>query len=126
MADIYKFVKKSNNSRPLYTSYELSKNVKDKRIGEGISEAEFASKCGITMELLQRIEEGNSSFSPKLYRVCGKILGLSTEELLSEINDDMAAANFRSDANDSNVQGTFDLANMLFNEIIMQKKIGIN
>jgi transcriptional regulator with XRE-family HTH domain len=120
MADIYKFVKKSNNSRPLYTSYELSKNVKDKRIGEGISEAEFASKYGITMELLQRIEEGNSSFSPKLYRVCGKILGLSTEELLSEINDDMAAAN------DSNVQGTFDLANMLFNEIIMQKKIGIN
>ena len=111
MADIYKFVKKSNNSRPLYTSYELSKNVKDKRIGEGISEAEFASKYGITMELLQRIEEGNSSFSPKLYRVCGKILGLS---------------NFRSDANDSNVQGTFDLANMLFNEIIMQKKIGIN
>ena len=89
MADIYKFVKKSNNSRPLYTSYELSKNVKDKRIGEGISEAEFASKYGITMELLQRIEEGNSSFSPKLYRVCGKILGLSTEELLSEINDDM-------------------------------------
>ena len=64
MADIYKFVKKSNNSRPLYTSYELSKNVKDKRIGEGISEAEFASKYGITMELLQRIEEGNSSFSP--------------------------------------------------------------
>ena len=60
MADIYKFVKKSNNSRPLYTSYELSKNVKDKRIGEGISEAEFASKYGITMELLQRIEEGNS------------------------------------------------------------------
>ena len=50
MADIYKFVKKSNNSRPLYTSYELSKNVKDKRIGEGISEAEFASKYGITME----------------------------------------------------------------------------
>ena len=48
MADIYKFVKKSNNSRPLYTSYELSKNVKDKRIGEGISEAEFASKYGIT------------------------------------------------------------------------------
>ena len=46
--------------------------------------------------------------------------------LCGEINDDMAAANFRSDANDSNVQGTFDLANMLFNEIIMQKKIGIN
>ena len=126
MADIYKFVKKSNNSRPLYTSYELSKNVKDKRIREGIGEAEFAAKYGITIELLQRIEKGNSSFSPKLYKVCGKIFVFSTGELQSEINDDMAAANFRSNANDSNVQGTFDLANMLFNEIIMQKKIGIN
>ena len=126
MADIYKFVKKSDNSRPFYTSYELSKNVKDKRVGEGIGEAEFASKYGIPIELLQKIENGNSSFSPKLYKACGKILGLSTEELISEITDDMSAANFRSDANDSNVQGTFDLANMLFNEIIMQKKIGIN
>ena len=31
MANIYRFVKKSNNSRPLYTSYELSKMVRDKR-----------------------------------------------------------------------------------------------
>ena len=45
---------------------------------------------------------------------------------MSEINDDVAAANFRSDGNDANVQGTFELANMLFNEIIMQRKIGIN
>lgn len=126
MADIYKFVKKSDNSRPLYTSYELSKMVRDKRSSEGIGETEFASRYGIAIELLQKIENGNSSFSPKLYRACGKILGLSNEELLSEINDDTDAANFRSNANDDNVQGTFDMANMLFNEIIMQKKIGIN
>lgn len=126
MADIYRFVKKSNNSRPLYTSYELSKMVKDKRSSEGIGEAEFASEYGIPVELLQRLEKGDSSFSPRLYKACGRILGLSAEELLAEINDDMDAANFRSNANDSNVQGTFDLANMLFNEIIMQKKIGIN
>lgn len=126
MADIYKFIKKSSNSRPLYTSYELSKLVKDMRIREDIDEAEFASRHGISIELLQRIEEGNSTFSPKLYRVCGKILGLSTEELLSEITDDVDAANFRLNVNDDNVQETFNLANMLFNEIIMQEKIGIN
>lgn len=126
MADIYEFVKKSNNCRPSYTSYELSRNVREKRSSEGMGEAEFASKYGVAIEVLHRIEEGSSSFSPKLYKACGKILGLSTEELLSEINDDMTAANFRSNGNDSNVQGTFELANMLFNEIIMQKKIGIN
>lgn len=126
MADIYQFVKKSNNCRPSYTSYELSRNVREKRSREEIGEAEFASKYGVTIEVLQKIEEGSSSFSPKLYKACGKILGLSTEELLAEINDDMTAANFRANGNDRNVQETFELANMLFNEIIMQKKIGIN
>lgn len=126
MADIYEFVKKSNNSRPLYTSYELSKKVKDKRISEGIDASGFASKYDIPLDILLKIEEGTCSFSPKIYKACGQILGLATDELLSEINDDVAAANFRSDGNDANVQGTFELANMLFNEIIIQRKIGIN
>lgn len=126
MADIYEFVKKSNNSRPLYTSYELSKKVKDKRISEEIDVSEFALKYNVPLDVLLKIEEGSCSFSPKIYKACGQILGLATDELLSEINDDVAAANFRSDGNDANVQGTFELANMLFNEIIMQRKIGIN
>ena len=55
------------------------------------------------------------------------VLGRITPSLGAlPLPDDIDAANFRSNANDSNVQGTFDLANMLFNEIIMQKKIGIN
>lgn len=126
MADIYEFVKKSNNSRPLYTSYELSKKVKDKRISEEFDVSEFALKYNVPLDVLLKIEEGSCSFSPKIYKACGKILGLATDELVSEINDDVAAANFRSDGNDANVQGTFELANMLFNEIIMQRKIGIN
>ena len=126
MADIYEFVKKSNYSRPLYTSYELSKKVRDKRISEGIDASEFASKYDVPLDIFLKIEEGSCSFYPKIYKVCGQILGLTTDELLSEINDDVTAANFRSDGNDGNVQGTFDLANMLFNEIIIQRKIGIN
>lgn len=126
MADIYEFVKKSNNRRPVYTSYELSKKIKDKRTSEGLDVRDFASKYNVSLEMLCQIEEGSCSFSPKIYKVCGQILDLTSEELLSEINDDTEAANFRSNGNDDNVQCTFDLANMLFNEIIMQKKIGID
>lgn len=126
MADIYEFVKQSNNSRPLYTSYELSKMVKDKRIDEGSSIPEFAGLFGVPVDELILIEEGNCSFSPKMYRECGNILGLSSQELLAEITDDVSAASFRTTGNDENVQETFSVANKLFNEIIMQKKIGIN
>jgi transcriptional regulator with XRE-family HTH domain len=125
MADIFEYVKKSNNSRPLYTSYELSKMVRDKRMSEGKDVQAFAAQYGISTDLLLQLEEGSCSFSPKLYKACGHILGLSSQELLSEINDDIAAANFRTDSNNDNVQVTFGLANWLFNEIIMQKKIGI-
>ena len=126
MADIYEFVKQSNNSRPLYTSYELSKMVKDKRANEGTSIPEFAGYFGIPEDELILIEDGNCSFSPKMYKECGNILGLSSQELLAEIIDDVSAANFRTTGNDESVQGTFAVANKLFNEIIMQKKIGIN
>lgn len=125
MADIYEFVKKSDNSRPLYTSYELSQMIRDQRASEGLSAAEFASKYGVPAETLIQIEECRCSFSPKLYKMCGQILNLTSEQLLLVISDDTAAANFRSNGNDDNVQKTFHMANMLFNEIIMQKKIGI-
>ena len=126
MADIYEFVKRSDNSRPLYTSYELSKMIRDKRASERLDAAEFALKYEVSLEVFLQIEEGGCSFSPGLYKACGQILNLTSEQLLSEVNDDTAAASFRSNGNDDNVQKTFHIANMLFNEIIMQKKIGIN
>ena len=124
MADIFEFVKKSDNRRPVYTSYELSKMGRDKRQELGIDALEFSAEHGISTNDLQRIEEGTCSFSPKLYRVCGKILGLSSEELLEEIEDDISAANFRADGDAETIKETFGIANMLFNEMIMQRKIG--
>lgn len=126
MADIYEFVKKSNNRRPVYTSYELSKMIRDKRENSGLNRSEFAAKYEIEETLLAEIEVGNASFSPRIYKVCGKILNLSTEELLAEIVDDEKAASYRASDNGTGVQATFEMANLLFNEIIMQKKIGIN
>ena len=126
MADIYEFVKKSNNRRPVYTSYELSKMVRDRRKDSGQSISEFALKNEVDENILKQIELGSCSFSPKIYRVGGNILGLSSKELLAEFIDDIEAVNYRANDNGKGVQETFEMANMLFNEIIMQKKIGIN
>lgn len=126
MADIYEFIKKSNNRRPVYTSYELSKMVRDKRKKSGLGVSEFAASHEINENILKEIEKGECSFSPKIYRICGDILNLSSEELLAEFVDDEEVVNYRASDNEVGVQDTFEMANMLFNEIIMQKKIGVN
>ena len=126
MASIYEFVEKSYNRRPVYTSYELSKKVRDKREKSGLNISDFSAEYGIDSELLVAIENANRSFSPKMYKACGKILDLTTDELLEEIVDDEKSASYRATDNRKYVQGTFEMANRLFNEIIMQKKIGIN
>lgn len=126
MANIYEFITKSNDRRPVYTSYELSKMVRDRRKDSGQSISEFALKNEVDENILKQIELGSCSFSPKIYRVCGNILGLSSKELLAEFIDDIEAVNYRANDNGKGVQETFEMANMLFNEIIMQKKIGIN
>lgn len=126
MADIYEFIKKSNNRRPVYTSYELSKMVRDKRKKSGLGVSEFAASHEINENILKEIEKGECSFSPKIYRICGDILNLSSDELLAEFVDDEEVVNYRASDNEVGVQDTFEMANMLFNEIIMQKKIGVN
>lgn len=125
MADIYEYIKKSNNSRPVYTGYELSKMVKEKREGSGLDRANFAMEYGISEVFLTEIESGVCAFSPKFFKACGNILGLSNEELLAEVCDDERAANFRVSGKRDGVQDTFEKANMLFQEIIMQSKIGV-
>lgn len=42
MADIYEYVNKTNDSRPVYTSYELSKMVREKRKSGNLDIAAFA------------------------------------------------------------------------------------
>lgn len=123
MADIFEFVKKSDNCRPVYTSYELSSMVKEKRKNERLDVKAFSKKHGVSEDILDQIENGRRVFSTKMYKSCGTILGLSTEEMLAEYEDDISAVNFRASENDESTQKTFDLVNMLFNEIIMQEKI---
>lgn len=122
MSNIYQFVSKSDNRRPLYTSYELSKMVRDKRFASGLTILEFATQYNINSDTLMEIELGMCSFSPKMYKICGKILNLTTEDLLAEIVDDEII----QCSIHNNIQDTFNKANMIFNEIIMQKKIGTN
>lgn len=125
MATIFDYLSRSNCQRPVYTSYELSNLVKKKRKEEGISLEECAQRFGISTELLSKVENIKGTFTPKMYRACSAILNLSVEDILKVDNDETEVASYRADADSSEVSETVQFANQLFNEIIMQRKIGI-
>lgn len=98
---------------PKYTKYELSAMVKLKRKRYNWHKYYFCKYFKIDMHDLKLIEECQCAFSPKLYKICAKILGLSIDELLEEVEQP------RIDTKDK----TYLIADYIFQQIIMQKKI---
>lgn len=126
MATIFETAKYSDCQRPVYTSLELSNMVKKKRMREGLSHEDFAIMYNVEEVVLQQIEEGKQSFGPQLYKACGRILELSIDEITKVEQDDIGCAGFRVSADSQHTRHTIDLANYLFNEIIMQKRISVS
>lgn len=112
--------------RPVYTVNELSNLVKNKRGNENLSQVEFAKKYDIDLNILEQIEDAKQSFDPDLYIECCKILDMSIEEITKVEKDDINCASYRADMEISELHNIISMANYLFNEIIMQKRIKAN
>ena len=125
MSTIYDFCEISSNCRPVYTKYELSKEVNDKLKIDRIDVAQAACKYKTDISTIKEIKDGVCSFSPKHYKVCAEILGISIEKIVEEYHDDQSLVNYRTETDQNDSLEIFEKANLLFNEIIMQEKIGI-
>lgn len=121
MATMLTNVNLSACRRPVYTTYELSESVKNKRNESGKSREEFADLHHINVKVLEQIEEGERSFTPQLYKACSYILNISLDDLIAVEEDE--APSFRASNDSAEVRSTFEKANYIFDEIIMQKKI---
>lgn len=126
MATIFDFVSLDDSKRPVYTSYELSKAVKEKRKNENLDVHEFALEHDADVVMLEQIEEASRVFTPDMYRACAKILNISIDEIVKVENDDLSLTSFRTTDGSEKINCTVNLANKIFNEIIMQKKISVN
>lgn len=113
----------NSNTRPKYTKYEISKLVKDKFKQSNLSKDEFCKEFNITKEMLESILTAKISFSKKILNICAIILDKSVSELISQEEDSPIA--FRSGEINEDTKETCEIANYLFNEIIMQDKIFI-
>ena len=109
------------NRRPRYTKYEISKLVRQKFQDSKLSASEFCMEFDIQERMLEDILNAKRSFNRKLLSASAIILGLDIKELISEDVD--ASPAFRSEEIKDDTIEAFNIANLLFNEIIMQNKI---
>lgn len=123
MATIWHYVEFDPCQRPAFTKYELSKKVKEKRTSLGLSVEEFSKQHDIPAPLLVSIEEAKRSFNVPMYEACAKILGMDLNELLKTDKEDLSCVNFRSGKVHEATWKTVEIANILFNEMVMQHKI---
>lgn len=124
MANIFESVNRSYNRRPMFTSYELSHKVCEVISRTGLSVKEFASANNLSFLDLNKVVEARGSFSPKMYKLCSNVLNVPIDTILGEIQDPDQVS-YRTSDDNQNVKDTVAAANMLFNEIIMQQKIGV-
>lgn len=112
------------NQRPAYTRYELAKLVKDKRNSEYKTREQFAAQYGISVTLLNNIENASRAFNVPMYRACSIILNKSIEELTATVVD-KEEHDYRANQLSTEVTTTVDFANMIFSEIVMQHKLSV-
>jgi transcriptional regulator with XRE-family HTH domain len=124
MAPIWNFVEFKPSERPKYTRYELAKMVKEKRESLGLLPDQMAEAHGITVTLLNKIEGASRLFNATMYNAVSSILKIPVESLLEKETDDLDAISFRASEQNPELEETVRIANMLFDEIIMQEKIG--
>lgn len=112
--------------RPKYTRYELAKLVRNKREKLGLTVESVAAQYNVDEKLIQSIENASRIFNVRMYKVICEFLDMSKEEILSKEVDDMTAISFRSKGDSDKIRETVQMANAIFDEIIMQEKIGID
>lgn len=126
MATILEDVKKIAKERPIYTQYELAKMVRSKRKNLNYSIKQFADFYNTLPLIIQDIEEANRIFDVEMYKTCAIILEMTMDELLDTEKDELEkCVSLRSDTISDKVFETVSLANLIFDEMVMQKKISV-
>ena len=118
MGDIFEYINQSDNIRPKYTDYEIRELIRQKLLASGLSKEKFLRKYNISFELFNDLIGENKMFTKEMLYKSAEILEVDIDELVEEYEDDLSS--FSDAFNDK----TFVVANKLFNEIIIQEKIG--
>lgn len=113
------------SERLKYTSFELAKMVKEKRLSSGLTVEEVAIQYNINTIMLERIEAASCVFNVKMYHFISLFLGLTTEEIIAKEKDDMTVLYASLQKANPEIKKTVHDANAIFDEMVMQLKISV-
>lgn len=127
MLTIWDKVATTPSERPKYTRYELGEMVREKRIKLNLSIVEVAENFQVEESLWESIENASRSFNVRIYKLIQDFLEMPKEELLAKDVDDFSLLSFRKNKeNHDEIQEAFEIANKIFDEMVIQKKIGVH
>ncbi|CUM95474.1 helix-turn-helix transcriptional regulator [Turicibacter sanguinis] len=112
--------------RPKYTISDLSQMVIGKRKSLNESVTELAERLGIEEELLMQIEGSPSFFNVEMYKACSRILEIPIKELLKKEREEPVSISYRQKkmgCGNKETYKTIELANIVFQEMVLQRKI---
>lgn len=126
MANIWESVQFNPSERPKYTRFELAKLVRDKRVKHDLSYSDLSSQYGGDENLWESIEAASRAFNVRVYTAIGAFLGMSIKELTSKDVDIIEGISFRAKETNEEINKTVQIANLIFDEMVMQEKISVN
>ncbi|MBE6049827.1 MAG: hypothetical protein E7214_03975 [Clostridium sp.] len=104
-----------------YTSYELISSVEEK-INEYKSIEEFNKIYRIDEQVLKEMLRRPKILTFEMYKIISKILGKTIKEL-TEVEKDTIITQFRGNEEYENTKDIVELANNIFDEIIINLKL---
>ncbi|WP_404467052.1 XRE family transcriptional regulator [Planococcus rifietoensis] len=126
MSTILEGVQVNAYQRPKYNRYELARLVSNKRVKSDLSIHEIASQFNVEPALWESIENGSRTYDQEIYRIVAQFLNTSVASLLEKEQDDISSLSYRTiDEDSTEVANVVELANKIFQELVMQEKISV-
>lgn len=113
----------SANSRPAYTDNEIAKLFHEKRITENKTVHEIATYYAIDEKSIEIIDSGVNNLSMKMLEIASDFLNIPYEKLTEIVKDDCDISCRGPKSEEA--ETLFGIVNILFNEMVMQKKLSI-
>lgn len=110
------------NKRLKYTSYKLIDMVKEKINIATLDD--ICTKCSVDKDILEKILQYPQIINLSMYKVIGKILEMSIEEL-TQFEEYEVIPNFRKDKDTEivDIENLIKEADLIFEEIIINSKL---
>lgn len=122
MSNIWDSIQFTPSERPKYTRFELGKIVREKREERQLTLEAVAAQFNVSADLWKSIEDASRALNVRTYKLISAFLGITLEQLLEKETDNLAVISFRATDTNPEINEAIQVANLIFDEMVMQEK----